>query len=344
MKMALVLPMCLVCLWATMLLSVSHGAERSHHKEALKGEPVFAWNPVGQALTKTLVDLAKSQGLDPEDYRAYRSLGAMAPFSDGVLTSVTERGKTFAVAIQEADDSKWSGSSALQLVLLTTEGRILDRVRCGINGRYGVLSVEVLPKVDPDGARIVIRFVGRVFAGSPGLWHNWHDIGFQGKVWKFWTKESHTPNQWNERGLCRLQIANGKWRVVFPKLDLPDLRAARALDIGFLVGSERKSEAKHVSVNDPKQVRALLAAIDIPGREQGDGIGVWDRGLWDVTFIMPDGRKFAMAFVTSTLLCDSGHWGRIHLGSPGLYRTLRTLATRETRQPVRFLYDDAKPN
>ena len=117
------------------------------------------------------------------------------------------------------------GSAVEQLVLLDESGKLLDRLACGINNRYGELFTEVADKPAPNGARLVVRFKPR--APKFSTWHNWHTITYGGKPYTFWEEERNDPVNWMERGLVRAKIRQDKFQVLFPELKQPDGEKAK---------------------------------------------------------------------------------------------------------------------
>ena len=234
----------------------------------------FPWYVATRPLNDTLAALATSQGLDPSDYR----FGDTFPLPTGGLSAVTVARRGYAVAVQTSKPISVPGMTGDQIVLLSQAGKILGRLRCAINSRYGIVKTEILPKAEADGSRIVVGFVARryPFSRKPSYWHNWHTITFGGKDWTFRTPETKQdePDIWNRKGLCRLGISADKLVVAFPKLEMPDLAKAKSLTIGYrrgdterqIVLSERKRLAD-VSFDD----RNLRPGAILSGTRRGVG-------------------------------------------------------------------------
>ena len=49
-------------------------------------------------------------------------------------------------------------------------------------------------------------------------WHNWYRITCAGKTYDFREDEKKQPSVWDEKGLCRIKIADGRFVVLFPEL------------------------------------------------------------------------------------------------------------------------------
>ena len=93
---------------------------------------------------------------------------------------------------------------------------------CGINTRYGSLLTGYPKRDEDDGAKVVIRFTPNT---DKSIWHNWHTITHEGKPYTFRAEEKDEPIDWVNRGLVRVAIRDGKFRVLFPELKKPDAKA-----------------------------------------------------------------------------------------------------------------------
>jgi len=224
MKTRLMLSVLAICAWIVLLSSHAPGDPQKEPESV--GKPEFKWHVPQRPLSAILGELAKASGQDPEDYRIYRRNGGVGKFSEkGSVTAIQAEGKTYAIAVQTVEPATFPGIFAQQIVLLTPEGRILDRLQCEINSRYGRTKVETLPKPDADGARIVIRFEGHKFPfpnGKQNWWHNWHTIVYHGKARTFHENDTRKPGIWNEKGLCRMKVVDDKLSILFPDLQSPE--------------------------------------------------------------------------------------------------------------------------
>lgn len=345
MRISIILPIFAVLLFITGNEYGTVGAEERKQEPEGSSKPKFDWNVPDQALGKTLVGLAEAQDLDPENYRVYRRDRAMCRFSEnGDLYAVAVGDKTFAVAVQTAEPmTAPGGCSAQQVVLLTPNGKILDQVQCDINSRYGIVKTEILHKPDADGAQIVIRFIGRKYpSGRQGWWHNWHTIVFHDKFWTFWDEMEHKTGPhslWNEKGLCRIGIADDKFDVLFPKLDMPEITNAKSLEIVYYV----KDVEKSLKIADANQVSAMLADIKMKGNDQFK----WRRGQSHVTvgFVMPDGTCSRWSFETPELLLyvleadkpPIAGAGMIYLTSRAFYDAVSTAVSKSEGRHIELL-------
>jgi len=222
MKTKVTLSALAICVWIA--LSRSDAGDDAQKKPEPLGKPEFKWHVPQRPLSDILGELAKASGQDPEDYRRYRRKAGAGEFSKkGSVTGIKAGSKTYAIAVQTVEPIGVPDISAQQVVLLTPEGKILDRVQCEINSRYGRTKTEILAKPDADGGQIVIRFVGGRFpTGEQNWWHGWHTIVYHGKARTFHEKETGKPDIWDEKGLCRIKVVNDKLRILFPDLQSPE--------------------------------------------------------------------------------------------------------------------------
>jgi hypothetical protein len=183
------------------------------------------------AFFRTLAELARRQGQRPSDYTHYdsgehtRSGRARGGLMEGRAVSVTSEQKQYVVAVLGIGRLSVPGVTAQQVILLDEGGRILDRLACGINTRYGDLATEILDRPATDGAQLVVRF--KPLFPDQSTWHNWHTITYGGKPYTFYTEEKNEPVNWLERGLVRAAIKRDKLQVLFPELKQPDGEKAK---------------------------------------------------------------------------------------------------------------------
>ena len=310
----------IAALWVPLIASVAWGgAEEGAKDEGDSTAPAIAWIRPGLSLAENLAEIAKKQGKDASDF--------VLGFHAGYAKAVRASGKPYVLAVQVAEPVPFPGISAQQIVLVTPDGVILDRLRCEINSRYGVTTTEVLPEPASDGAQFVIRFLGHNFTGKPTLSHHWHKITFRENSYTFRRKENETPDEWNKRGLCRAKIADGKLAIVFPDLELPEFHKARAIRFGYTTRNGRKS----VTIEDPKELRELLSAIVVKGGVHGYGPANVRREE-TVDFVMPDGTTIATAFVTPESLVGPSVWWAIYLESAKFHEMLLEQVRRATKR------------
>jgi hypothetical protein len=120
------------------------------------------------------------------------------------------------------------GDDTQTLLLLGSDGKLLDRLSCSVNARLTRMFVDhkcgfrtfSLLRPDKDGAQLVIRFIPED-GGPPSGWT--HHIVCAGKTYFFsWNSEepgSIRPIESWKKGLCRVAVRNGKFEVLFPTLD-----------------------------------------------------------------------------------------------------------------------------
>lgn len=288
------------------------------------------WSLRGPALAGMLAGLARQQGLDPEDFSSFRSAGCKSSlWGKGDVVTVPVRDTRYVVAVQSIEAMGVPGTSAQQLVLLTPEGKILDRLQCHINSRYGRLEASV--SHDGAGARIAILFEARVRHEKGNGWHNWHTIAFRGRFYTFREKETDEFNEWDQ-GLCRAEIADGKFAVVFPRLEWPEEELAHAvsLRIRYPVGTE----TKHVDVSDRGRIAALFAAMAVEATEPGSGVNCGHTTRIDVR--LPSGELARLVFRRPTFLHREG-WGRIHLASTAFHDKVADIVAKAEGKPVELV-------
>lgn len=125
------------------------------------------------------------------------------------------------------------GPDTLRLLLQNGDRQILDKLSCTISNRLtamfvesGTFGIDVPEGSEDDGAQIVIRFIpakGDTFPGNFG-----HDIMHGNEMCEFhW--ESNKPGdssveKYDRKGLCRIAVRGGKFRILFPKLMQPHKR------------------------------------------------------------------------------------------------------------------------
>ena len=244
--------------------ATAYDAEQTEGANASKGPSDFAWHVPGQSLARTLANLARSQGLDA---RHYFPATLSADLVEGSVVAVTVGGKKYAIAAQTFRAPGVPGITHAQAVLLTPKGRILDRIPCQINSRYGTMKTEILATPAPDGACAVIRFLSVNWPkGDRNWWHAWHTITLHDRFWTFTEdeREANAHSLWNRKGLCRIGIADGKFTVLFPKLKMLDLSRTRWLRVFYRVDGKEKE----LLLDDAKLVSELLKTIVIKGRRE----------------------------------------------------------------------------
>src|ERR1051326_4402670 len=128
-------------------------------------------------LFQALETLAQTQGKDPKDYIEFRRDGSFSVLSHGYGVRVKVEQKGYVVVILSSAIFSVPGTSLQQLILLSEDGLILDKLTCDINSRYGETRTQIKQEPDSDGAQIVIVFEPN---RSSSGWHNWHAINYAG--------------------------------------------------------------------------------------------------------------------------------------------------------------------
>ncbi len=356
-----------VCWTIILQAGLSLGAEPAgRNRDDGRVRSVFPWYSPEWKINKVLADLAKAQGLDPEDYRRFRMpYGGVWGFTEDAfwwgdspdpsyIRTVYlghEREDTYAVAVQTVAVVCAPGVSGQQIVLLTLDGKILDRVQCYITSGYGEVKTEVFPGPDLDGARIVINFFG--MPRNPGeqrsKWIRYScpcesRIIFHDKWWAFQmnTKDAKDVNSpWHIQGLCRIAIADHKFKVLFPKLEMTDLSKTTSLRVTYWVGGERRQ----IILDHPKEVSRLVSMIKVKGRKQRYpepeepehfiNPSLNRRGAW-VEFFIGAGDLRKMAFTSDRKLVDA-RGGELHLGNDAFFKALSDAASKTEGKRVNLL-------
>ncbi len=143
---------------------------------------------------------------------------------------------------------------------------------------------------------------------------------------------------WNEKGLCRVGIADEKFVVLFPKLEMPDLSKTKSIRVGYYVGRAEK----HLAIDDPKQVSNLISTVTIKARNQyypepneEEYVGGEHSGT-RVDFILPNGEARKMAIVTDRVLHDA-RGGQITLDTTAFFDTISELVSKAEGRAVDLL-------
>jgi hypothetical protein len=183
-------------------------------------QPRPHFNAGTQAVFQALASLARTQGLDPDGFTAFRVKSGFAVFSGGAYSmKIRTDDAEHILIVQTVEPMRIPGTSAQQLVLLDRDGKILDRLQCHINSRYGVIVPVIKPDPEADGSHIIIRFKGTVWPShGTNYWHNWHTIGHAGAETTFQDREEKTPNEWDEKGLARIGIRHDRFDLLFPQM------------------------------------------------------------------------------------------------------------------------------
>jgi hypothetical protein len=174
---------------------------------------------------KTITALAQKHG---SSLKEYLSGGSIRAVDEGYAVFFREGEQKYVVAVLRGNSHVIPGDDSQYLLLLDHEGRVLDRLTCAINNRltrmfvdyYGVFRTEV-PDAAEDGAQLIIRYIPEHGGSVAGNWS--HGIAHGGKTRRYaWNQDfggSIPPSEWDKKGLCRVAIHDGKFAVLFPKLE-----------------------------------------------------------------------------------------------------------------------------
>jgi hypothetical protein len=163
-----------------------------------------------------LRQLAEDQGLESNRYTEYRVAGAYIGFMDGRAIALEGEHRGLVVVLLGASSRSSPGISAQQLILLARDGRILDKVSCGINSRYGEIATQWIETPTEEGARMIVRFTPRGMNASG--WHNYHKLAHGETVRTFREEERDQPSEWDRKGLGRIGIQGDRFVILFPKM------------------------------------------------------------------------------------------------------------------------------
>jgi hypothetical protein len=171
-----------------------------------------------QSFRAALTALARKHGRDPEEYLAGKGLPQACAIRLGT-------GRDCPLVVVLRDASGFTGGSDTQyLLLLDSEGRLLDRLSCEISNRltfprFLAFRTDVLEAPEEDGAQLVIRYLPSEGGGVSGSWG--HAITHAGKTYRYrWDQgrpDTVRSAEWEAKGLCRVAVEGGKLCVRFPR-------------------------------------------------------------------------------------------------------------------------------
>jgi len=170
------------------------------------------------AFFATLSALAETKGWD-----------APGQFTEEGRAVAAQDGRTgYVVVILGGWEHFIPGTDWQHLLLLDWDGRLLDRLSCGINCRLtrmfvnhkGVFLTDALGVPEKDGAQFIIRYVPEKGGAIAGNWE--HDITHGGETYRFhWGQDRPDALRSAElarQGLCRVAVREGKFAVLYPPL------------------------------------------------------------------------------------------------------------------------------
>ena len=172
------------------------------------------------AFFKALTALAERHGSRPEEY-------IPEPWIDeGRATAIKIQHTAYAAVVLRGNTYFITGRDTQHLLLLTADGRLLDRVSCEISNRLtsfyepsGTFFTEVPELPQRDDARLVVRYAPPKGEAISGNWS--HEILHAGETrtfgWDQGRPGSIPSTEWEEKGLCRVAVRDGKFAVVFPE-------------------------------------------------------------------------------------------------------------------------------
>jgi hypothetical protein len=189
--------------------------------------------PRSSAFYATLTAIAHANHWEADADR-YQSDSVMSHFERGRAVTA---GNDVLVVLESPGLGEWG---AVELLLLGPNGKLLDKVGCDMNGRYGTLDVNTAHPMEA-----AIRFV----PPDPDDSYMSHTIAAHGRSYKFHTNNylhaeavgapkildgdnpielSHVevdfqyrksrPEVWSRKGLLHVTVANDKLAIPFPDL------------------------------------------------------------------------------------------------------------------------------
>jgi len=212
-----------------------------HHRQKNEPGPVIASIP-GRQLDSSLAVLLRESGKDDPDHRShfFKLLAELAQknglgtkdyvpdrnIDEGYAVEIEVARDIYVVAILRGEDHVIPGSDTQYLVLLNRSGRLLDKLSCAINNRLtrvyvdhnGIFRTDASAAGERDGAHLIVRYIPEDGGKVSGNWS--HEITHAGKTttrsWEGNRSSAIWPGGWDEAGLCRVAIRDGRFFVLFP--------------------------------------------------------------------------------------------------------------------------------
>src|ERR1700733_48609 len=176
-----------------------------------------------------------------DDADRYEQHGTMAKLDVGRAVAAGND----VLVILESNDFAVPGVDAVELLLVAPDGKLLDKVGCEMNSRYGKLEVRT-----PHAMQAAIFAV----PNEPSESYMGHTIAARGHTYTFWPEgdlhaemftppaivngrrstelESRVsvdihyrrprPPAWSRNGLLQVAVANNKLQIPFPALGIDD--------------------------------------------------------------------------------------------------------------------------
>jgi hypothetical protein len=299
------------------------------------------WSADGGELIRVLAELAREQGLNPEDYIGYRSflpsgaLGRYGRFATARrAVSVQAHGGHAFLVVEEHPVAEIPGIAAAQVVLLSPDGRILDRLQCDASSRrVSRVECQILKEPAGDGTQVVVRFARGGFGEGDVNRYPGCAIVLRGREYQF-VGGGQGGNERDPRRdgiLCRATVSDGKFYVLVPRLEAPeaDLRSAELVRISYSAGGE----VKMLRITDRQQITALISSLDVA--RTSDLPGGWARETDTIEFINPHASLIRLAFTSPSELTRD-HWGSIALRSTAFYDRICDLVSRAEGKSVQL--------
>jgi hypothetical protein len=182
---------------------------------------LLEFNAEGQApaeFVRCLEELSKKQGWQQQYAECKRR--SILGWTQARAVSIRAGEDQYAVVLLNSGPFSIPGLELQEAILLDGQGKFLDQLACEISSRAtqfsGQFHTVVLGNAGADGAQLVMRLDGASARG-----HLEHRIYHGGGMVKFYWGQNHVPaeqpTKWDAKGLCRLAIRGGKFKVLFPQ-------------------------------------------------------------------------------------------------------------------------------
>ena len=202
-----------------------HGSAPGGTAAALDLDPAVAKLLELKSEAKTIPDVVNLLELLAKKHCWQKQLAECKEFSffdwDETKAVLIRAGKTdYVIILLKAWTHTIPGSDVQSAILLDNQGKCLDYLACEINSRLtrmhsGQLNAVIADKPESDGAQLMIRLDGQSARGNFA-----HNIYHRGNKSNFYWGEGDLPEnqatKWDNKGLCRVAIKAGQFKVLFP--------------------------------------------------------------------------------------------------------------------------------
>jgi hypothetical protein len=140
---------------------------------------------------------------------------------EGYAVQIGDGANRSIVVVLHGWDHTIPGYDTQYLFLLDADGKVLDRLYCSVNARLtqmfvehqGRFHTELAQKPADDGAQLIVRYLPPRGEHLSGNWV--HTVIYKGFVHSYpW--DDDRAAEYEQKGLCRLAIREGKFARLFP--------------------------------------------------------------------------------------------------------------------------------